>query len=168
MIKFQPKSISGRFFGGNCVSVWHIFLLLWPVFLKLILNHQESRCTENNNIVKFRALFGEASLHKKGKQQNCLLCVLTVHVLSISQYRPGQTTIYWFCCLISSIFFQKCHKKICWGPKKLHYCAKQLKIELFGLAWLIFRTAMLWFPVQRLSWWFSISFSVTVMLAITM
>jgi hypothetical protein len=42
--------------------------------LKLILNHQESRCTENHNIVKFRALFGEAGLHKKGQIADFTLC----------------------------------------------------------------------------------------------
>jgi hypothetical protein len=41
--------------------------------LKLILIHQESRCTEKLNIVKFRAPFGEAGLHKKGQTvENCL------------------------------------------------------------------------------------------------
>jgi hypothetical protein len=42
--------------------------------LKLILNHQESRCTENHNIVKFRTLFGEAGLHKKGQTADFTLC----------------------------------------------------------------------------------------------
>jgi hypothetical protein len=43
---------------------WHL--------LKLILIHQESRCTEKLNIV-FRAPFGEAGLHKKSQTvPNCL------------------------------------------------------------------------------------------------
>jgi hypothetical protein len=41
--------------------------------LKFILIHQESRCTEKLNLVKFRAPFGEAGLHKKGQTvENCL------------------------------------------------------------------------------------------------
>jgi hypothetical protein len=34
--------------------------------LKLIQSHQEIRTLQNHNMVKFRALLGEASLHKKG------------------------------------------------------------------------------------------------------
>jgi hypothetical protein len=34
--------------------------------VKLILNHQESRSLPNVDMVKFRALLGEASLQKKG------------------------------------------------------------------------------------------------------
>jgi hypothetical protein len=46
-------------------------LTLKPVYIILI--HQESRCTEKLNIVKFRAPFGEAGLHKKGQTvENCL------------------------------------------------------------------------------------------------
>jgi hypothetical protein len=52
--------------------------LLASNLLKLILNHQESRCTETNDMVKFRALFAESSLHKKGKQQTCLQCTCSV------------------------------------------------------------------------------------------
>jgi hypothetical protein len=39
---------------------------VYLVSLKLILNHQESRSLPNVDMVKFRALLGEASLHKKG------------------------------------------------------------------------------------------------------
>jgi hypothetical protein len=61
------KAIKFIFFGtsDNIQHMW-----LW---LKLILIHQESRCTEKLNLVKFRAPFGEAGLHKKGQTvQNCL------------------------------------------------------------------------------------------------
>jgi hypothetical protein len=58
--------------------------------LKLILIHQESRCTEKLNIVKFRAPFGEAGLHKKGQTvENCLQNVqhtpATITVLSVEK-----------------------------------------------------------------------------------
>jgi hypothetical protein len=43
-------------------------------YLKLILNHQESRTLENHNMFKFRALLGETCLHKKGKQQTYFKC----------------------------------------------------------------------------------------------
>jgi hypothetical protein len=46
--------------------------LILTELLKLILNHQESYTLENHNMVKFRALLGEASLHKMGQQQTCL------------------------------------------------------------------------------------------------
>jgi hypothetical protein len=40
-----------------------------------------NRCTENHNMVIFRALFAEASLHKKGETAD----FFTVHMLSISE-----------------------------------------------------------------------------------
>jgi hypothetical protein len=49
--------------------------------LKLILNHQEVVPVKNHNMVKFCALFGEASRHKKGQTAY----LFAEHVLSISE-----------------------------------------------------------------------------------
>jgi hypothetical protein len=51
------------------------------IIIKLILNHQEVVAVKNHNMVKFRALFGEASRHKKGQTAD----LFAVHVLSISE-----------------------------------------------------------------------------------
>jgi hypothetical protein len=69
-------------------------LFWWFSISRLILIHQESRCTEKLNIVKFRAPFGEAGLHKKGQTvENCLQNVqhtpalkkATITVLSVAK-----------------------------------------------------------------------------------
>jgi hypothetical protein len=49
--------------------------------LKLILNHQEVVPVENHNMVKFRALIGESSRHKKGQTAD----LFAEHVVSISE-----------------------------------------------------------------------------------
>jgi hypothetical protein len=68
--------------------------------LKLILNRQESRSCQSHNMVKFRALLGEASLHKKG--------TCSVSLTLPSQHREIGTK-------------QKLH--FC------QYCAKQFKLN---------------------------------------
>jgi hypothetical protein len=52
--------------------------------LKLIQFQQEVVPVKNHNMVKFRALFGEARRHKKGQQQTCLqrMCSVSLRVLS--------------------------------------------------------------------------------------
>jgi hypothetical protein len=67
----RPRSSAN--YSDSSTKLWS--LIYW---LKLILTHQESRCTGNHNMVIFRALFGEARLHKKGKQQTCLQCICSV------------------------------------------------------------------------------------------
>jgi hypothetical protein len=165
--------------------------------LKLILNHQESRCTENHNIVKFRALFGDAGLHKKGQTADFTLCSACAQYLTVQ----ARANYYLLILLFNFEYFLL---KVSWKnmlrTKKAPFLSllRQtiFKIELFGLAWLglawlglawlVIRHekgcrdrpgwiniivwihsffelqcfgAMLWFPVQRLSWWFSISFT---------
>jgi hypothetical protein len=63
----SPKKLTAR--AVSPFSFW-----FFRVLLKLILFHQESRTLENHNMFKFRALLGEACLHKKGKQQTYLKC----------------------------------------------------------------------------------------------
>jgi hypothetical protein len=60
------------------------FFFDWIMYAKAYTKppRKSARCTENHNIVKFRALFGEASLQKKG--------LTAVHVLSISEYSSDQ------------------------------------------------------------------------------
>jgi hypothetical protein len=107
-------STSFRFFF--CFKIIHflVSVLSRPInfwsLLKLILNHQESRCTENHNIVKFRTLFGEAGLHKKGQTADFTLCAHS----ACAQYLTVQARANYYLLIllfISSIFFQKCHEK---------------------------------------------------------
>jgi hypothetical protein len=68
--------------------------------VKLVLNHQESRTCQNHNMVKFRALLGEASLHKKGT------CSVSESAVPTSRNR-NKTNDTYFC----------------------QYCAKQFKLN---------------------------------------
>jgi hypothetical protein len=82
----RPKNREKRWFNGSHVALLMnmddldnenckvcMGLIMWSLVLKLILNHQESLCTEKLYIVKFRAPFDEAGLHKTGQTaENCL------------------------------------------------------------------------------------------------
>jgi hypothetical protein len=82
-------------------------------------------------MVKFRALFGESSRHKKGQTAD----LFTAHVLSISATKTVLS--------VAQNLGEdakgnlKKHEKICQRPKKLHFCqhcAKQYKLN-----WLVIR-----------------------------
>jgi hypothetical protein len=62
------------------VSRTAIFSTIAIVFNKAYTKPPRSRSIEKPNMVKFRALFGEASRHKKGQTAD----LFTAHVLSIS------------------------------------------------------------------------------------
>jgi hypothetical protein len=67
---------------GNRTGAFNIAYGRWQLSLvTLILNHQEVVPVKNHNMVKFRALLGEASRHKKGQTAD----LFAVYVLSISE-----------------------------------------------------------------------------------
>jgi hypothetical protein len=91
-LKNYQNSVRKKSFGGTfCFLNCHI-IGLDTGGLKRILNHQESRTLENHNMVKFRALLVEASLHKNGQQQTCLQCTCSVSLRAPSQHREMEQT----------------------------------------------------------------------------
>jgi hypothetical protein len=85
--------------------------------LKLILNHQKSHTCQNNNMFKFRALLGEACLHKKGQQQTCKSARLSMSKSAVPTSQIG-TNKWHLSQKKNSSAFEKTWKNIKGGRSK--------------------------------------------------
>jgi hypothetical protein len=82
-----------------CITLWPAqwtVAMQWPGKRALILFHQESRCTEKLNIVKFRAPLGESGLHKKGQTADFSLCVYSALAQYVWDYCQAQLEVVHF------------------------------------------------------------------------